>query len=177
MKRATDFSIIGSGTVLLLAACSGQPNSTNSAATDPRPAAMAAVGQAAEKYGKAIVSRNTDAIVANYTVDTWLFPPNAPIAKTAEERRAYWDSQPLIAGASDTVGITAHIEVAQSGELAVEYGGFFQLRTDKTGASMSTPQKYVAAWAKQSDGSWKVIADMWNTDQPTKVAAGSAAKP
>jgi ketosteroid isomerase-like protein len=153
------------GLLLGLAACSPNKAPTPTVDADPRPAVMAAVGQAAESYGKAIVRRDVDAIVANYTADTWLFPPNAPIAKTADERRAYWASQTLESGASDTVGVTGHIELAQSGELAVEYGSFFQLKTDKTGASTSTPQKYVAAWEKQADGSWKVIADMWNTDQ------------
>ena len=177
MNPATFFGLTLSCTAILLSACSAQQQSTPTTNADTRPAAMAAIGQTAERYGKAISTRNVEAILANYTADTWLFPPNAPIAKSADERRAYWAAQQFEPGVSDTVGVTARIEVAQSGELAVEYGSFFQLKTDKDGASTSTPQKYVAAWAKQADGSWKVIADMWNTDEATRTAPANQRGP
>jgi ketosteroid isomerase-like protein len=28
--------------------------------------------------------------------------------------------------------------------------------------------KYLAVWKKQADGSWKIEADMWNSDLPAK---------
>jgi ketosteroid isomerase-like protein len=28
--------------------------------------------------------------------------------------------------------------------------------------------KYLSVWKKQSDGSWKCVADTWNSDLPAK---------
>jgi ketosteroid isomerase-like protein len=159
--------------LILIAACTKQESNIAStsanAASDTAtksPAAIAAlVGAEAQRYGKAISVRDTEAIMGFYAPDAWIFPPEGAVAKTPEERRAYWAAQKLPPGVSDTVGISERIDVAQSGDLAVEYGSFFELTTDSRGASNSRPHKYVAAWKKQSDGSWKVAADMWNSGQ------------
>lgn len=166
MKFPIQRSVVGvcAASVLLLA-CSPSPRSAAAPTVSPqaRQSAEAAIRETAQRYGKAIVVRDTDGILGFYTADTWLFPPDANVANTADQRRAYWSSQTLQSGVSDTVGVTGHVEVAQSGELAVEYGRFFQVTTDSKGTSKSVPHKYMTTWARQSDGGWKVIADMWNT--------------
>jgi ketosteroid isomerase-like protein len=162
MNRAREFSLM---LVLLLVACGKAPVAPAPEAIDLREISRGEVATTAQRYGKAISVRDIESIQSFYAADAWLFPPQAPIAKTAAERLAYWQAQKLPIGASDSVGLTAHIEVAESGELAIEYGSFYQMVTDRQGKAQTTPHKYVAAWQKQDDGSWKVIADMWNTDQ------------
>jgi ketosteroid isomerase-like protein len=34
----------------------------------------------------------------------------------------------------------------------------------RTVASRNATGKYVCIWAKQADGTWKAIHDIWNTD-------------
>jgi hypothetical protein len=48
------------------------------------------------------------------------------------------------------------------------FAGFFAL------PDRHVKRKYVTAWKKQSDGTWKVTADIFNSDLPS--AGGSAAK-
>jgi ketosteroid isomerase-like protein len=165
MKSPVQRTVVGVCASSWLLACSPSSRSTAVPAVSPqaRQSIEAAIRDTAQSYGKAIVVRDTDAILGFYTADTWLFPPDANVASTADQRRTYWSSQSLPSGVSDTVGVTGHVEIAQSGELAVEYGRFFQVTTDSKGTSKSVPRKYMTTWARQSDGSWKVIADMWNT--------------
>ena len=52
-----------------------------------------------------------------------------------------------------------------SGDLAVEVGDWmvsFKLPGNKE--KMSDQGKYVVVWQKQSDGSWKIKTESWNTD-------------
>jgi ketosteroid isomerase-like protein len=62
-------------------------------------------------------------------------------------------------------GDITRIEVARSGDLAVEFGTFAMTMNDKKGKPVTENEKYVVTWKKQADGKWKVIADIWNTDK------------
>ena len=57
------------------------------------------------------------------------------------------------------------MEVARSGDFGSETGGFELTASDKKGRPTMARGKYVVVWGKQADGSWKAVADIWNTDQ------------
>ena len=150
---------IGVGIALLLSACM-QGNSPSASGSDSRSEDAAQVRAAAAKWESAIGTRNIDGILSFYSDDAWQLAETGPIARTQDERRAFWkavESQPV---ANDTVNVSDRITVAQSGDLAVQYGEFRQIISDKTGASTSVPQKFMNTWRKQADGSWKVAASM-----------------
>jgi ketosteroid isomerase-like protein len=42
---------------------------------------------------------------------------------------------------------------------------------------MTDRGKYLAVWKKQADGSWKCVADMFNTDLPPASAPPPVQKP
>jgi ketosteroid isomerase-like protein len=62
-------------------------------------------------------------------------------------------------------GNIERVEVARSGDLAVDYGTFAMIMNDKKGKPMTETEKSVTTWKKQADGKWKVIADIWNTNK------------
>jgi ketosteroid isomerase-like protein len=43
--------------------------------------------------------------------------------------------------------------------------------TDPSGKAASDHGKYVTVWKKQSDGTWKVLLDVFNTDVPLAGAS------
>jgi uncharacterized protein (TIGR02246 family) len=135
------------------------------APVDTRAQDEAAIRGTAQDWGKAIEDKNLDQTLSYYAGDAWVYPQNAPIAKTADQRRNVWATFFATPGASDMEGEITRVEVARSGDLAVEFGTFAMTMNDKKGKPISDNEKYVVTWKKQADSKWKVIADIWNTDK------------
>jgi ketosteroid isomerase-like protein len=57
------------------------------------------------------------------------------------------------------------IEAARSGDLAYEQGTFEESFKDGDGKPVHVVGKYVVVWKKQSNGQWKAIVDIFNTDR------------
>jgi uncharacterized protein (TIGR02246 family) len=57
-------------------------------------------------------------------------------------------------------------DVAKSGELGYTSGTYQMSFSDPAGKTVSDKGKYVTVWTKQTDGSWKVLLDIFNTDMP-----------
>jgi ketosteroid isomerase-like protein len=135
------------------------------AAADTREQDEMAIRGTAEDWGRAIEAKNVDETLSFYADDAWVYPQNAPIAKTADERRAVWAQFFGMPGAENMEGDIARLEVARSGDLAVQFGTFAMTMNDKSGKPVTENEKNVVTWKKQADGKWKVIADIWNTDK------------
>jgi ketosteroid isomerase-like protein len=132
---------------------------------DTRAKDEADVRQAATSWGMLIKTKDLDGMLAYYTDDAWVNPQGEPIAKTADERRKVWTTYFATPGIVDTTGETTRVEVARSGDLAVEYGTYVESIRGRKAQSRTITEKYVTTWRKQADGSWKVIADIWNRDK------------
>ena len=53
----------------------------------------------------------------------------------------------------------ASVDVARSGDIAIDRGTVESTTTDKKGKATTNTIEYVLVWKKQADGSWKIIAD------------------
>lgn len=94
-----------------------------------------------------------------------ILSPNAPIATGHDAIRKQF------AGffALPDLQISWHIDrasVAKSGELGYTSGTYDMTFTGPDGKPIPDQGKYVTVWKKQSDGSWKVALDIFNTDLP-----------
>jgi ketosteroid isomerase-like protein len=88
------------------------------------------------------------------------YAPGAPAYRGAEAFARAFGELSKIPGFS-LRWIAEKAEVSKSGDLGYSTGTYsatFGETTDKG--------KYVTIWRKQSDGSWKVIEDMFNSDLP-----------
>jgi uncharacterized protein (TIGR02246 family) len=141
----------------------GATQAPPAAPADTRAADEAAIRAAAENWGLAIEAKNLDETLSFYADDAWVYPQNAPVARTAEERRAVWAGFFATPGASNMEGDITRVEV--SGDLGVMFGTFAMTMNDKSGNPVTENEKSVVTWKKQADGNWKVIADIWNTDK------------
>ncbi len=60
-------------------------------------------------------------------------------------------------------------DVVLGGDLAVETGRYEMTLQPRGGSEVKDKGKYVVVWKRQADGSWKILRDIANSDQPAKT--------
>lgn len=124
----------------------------------------AAIRAASADWSKAAQAKDLDKAMSVYSDDAIVLSPKAPMIRDKDKIRANW--QEMLAQPGPGLSFTATgVEVARSGDLAWEYGTYELATTDKKGKTTTEKGKYVTVWKKQPDGSWKVAADIDNTDE------------
>ena len=137
-----------------------------------RGAEEAAIKALDVEWSKAAASKNVDKTVLYYANDGTVMPPNSPALTGKQAIRAMW--QGMLGAPNFSGGWTpAKVDVAQSGDLAYVTGTYEFAETGADGKPMTDKGKYLEVWKKQPDGSWKCVADIFNTNLP---AAPPAAK-
>jgi uncharacterized protein (TIGR02246 family) len=126
-----------------------------------------------EQWSKAAGTKDVHKTVSFYSEDAVVMPPNAPRATTKEAIRTLWKD--LLTDASISWK-TKEVEVAQSGDIGYTSGTYEVTMTDPTGTPVNDRGKYLEVWKKQADGSWKCVADIWNSDLPASVPAAPEKK-
>jgi ketosteroid isomerase-like protein len=112
-----------------------------------------------KKWEQAATAGDANALSALYTSDATVLPENAPAAK-GDAVKTYWT------GFTKSFSGKAELHTTSMdgrGDLAY-VTGTFQL-TPK-GATKSIEGKWVTVNKKQSDGSWKMLVDIWNENAP-----------
>lgn len=140
-----------------LVACQQQP-------VESREEAELAVRAASEAWLGAVGEGDLEAALSFYAEDAFLMPYGAPLADDRAEIRQFWADTLDIPG-FDLAWVPLTIEVSESRDLAYEVGGFDLTVTDEAGEPGLTEGKYVAVWARQADGQWKVVADIFNLNE------------
>ena len=130
----------------------------------------AALRAADAEWLKAFKQKDVERMVSFYAEGASVFPPNAPIVTRREAIRQMWTE--LVANPGFALSWeSTKVEVAQSGELAwVQETYEFSLH-DSEGKLREDRGKAVLIWKKQADGSWKAVADIFNSDLPLFVPA------
>jgi ketosteroid isomerase-like protein len=126
-----------------------------------------AIRQADLAWSKAMTGKQLDATVSSYAEDASIFPPNALTATGRNGIRAVWAQFFAMPG----FAVTCHpvkIEVARSGDIGYTQGPYDLAFTDAKGNTVKDRGKYLAVWKKQSDGAWRVVADIFNSDLPNR---------
>ncbi|PYJ51316.1 MAG: DUF4440 domain-containing protein [Verrucomicrobia bacterium] len=124
------------------------------------------------KWSAAAGAKDIDKTVSYYSEDAAVMPPNAPSAKTREAIRSAWKEMLTTPGAAISWKATK-VEVAKSGDLAYVSGTYEETMTDASGKPVKDRGKYVEIFKKQADGTWKVVADIWNSDLPASASASA----
>ncbi len=133
----------------------------------------AACAPTGSQYGAAIVARSDgwqtafnagdiDALVALYTEDARILPPNAELAQgSAAIGEAFGEMIASGVGIGlDT--IDAHI----AGDIGYRVGTYTIIAPD---GSVADQGKYVETW-RLTNGEWKISNDIWNSDLPPVFA-------
>ena len=119
------------------------------------------------EWSKAAGSKNVDKTVLYYADDAIVMPSNSPALTGEQAIRAMW--QGMLGAPNFSGGWTAtKVEVAGSGDMAYVTGTYEMSETGADGKPMTDKGKYLEVWRKQPDGSWKCVADMFNTNLPAR---------
>ena len=130
------------------------------------------------QWSKAAEAKDVDKTVSYYAESAVVMPPNASAAMTKESIRSAWKEMLTTPGAAISWKATK-VEVAKAGDLAYVSGTYEETMTDASGKPAKDRGKYVEIFKKQADGTWKVVADIWNSDLPASAsspAPGAAEK-
>lgn len=152
--------------VSLSLACQTQ---TSVSRPDTRAADEAALRKIDDEWSKAAGAKDLEKTVSFYSDDTQILPPNSPMLHGKDAAREMWKGMFAVPGFGGGWKATK-VEVAQSGELGWTSGPYEITEVDAKGKPMTDKGKYLAVWKKQADGSWKCVADMFNTDLPPASA-------
>jgi ketosteroid isomerase-like protein len=150
---------LSSLTLMTVVGCTPQPAIDLDA---ERNAIMSADRAWAEAY--AASDSPADAFVAQLTDDATLLPPDAPLAQGTEAIHAVISELEAMPGFSVTWGPDM-AEVGSGGDLGFTIGNY-QMQMEGPEGPMSIDGKYLTVWKKQLDGTWMVIADMFNAVGP-----------
>jgi len=137
----------------------------NQSTADTR-ADEAALRKLDDEWSKAAGSRDVEKTISYYSDDAIVMPPNIPTLTGKEAIRGLWKS---MLGSPDFSGgwKVTKVEVARSGDLAYVSGSYEFNEKDDNGKPITDKGKYLEVWKKQTDGGWKCVADMFNSDMPS----------
>lgn len=145
--------------LLLIAGCN-QP-----APVDTK-AAEQAVKNADAQLSKAVGVHDLATLLSYYADDAVSLPANEELLTNHPDMQKSWMAR-LAPGVSLS-WTPMYVEAAKSGDLAYILGSYTMTTKAAKGTPATDRGKYLAVWKKQPDGSWKIEADMWNSDLPAK---------
>lgn len=116
---------------------------------------------------------DVEKFVSFFVPDASFLPPDMPIAQGTDAIRKVTSTLVALPGFS-IKWAPSKADVAGSGDLGYTQGTYALTVNDPSGAPMTTVGKYVTMWRKQADGSWKVVADIFNADTPPPAPAPAA---
>jgi len=104
------------------------------------------------------------ATMAGMANEVTVLAPDMPLLQGYDAVRAMWAELEATPGFSLTWSPIA-ADVGGAGDLGYTRGSYEMSMTGSDGP-MTIIGKYLTVWRKQADGSWLVVADMFNADGP-----------
>jgi uncharacterized protein (TIGR02246 family) len=151
----------------LTAACAPAPP------PDTRAADEAAIRTADQALSAA--AKDLDRFMAAWTADGVMMPPNQPMASGTAAVRTTFGA--MLAAPNLNVSWTpTTVDVARSGDLGYSIGTYSLTMDGPDGKPIADHGKYTTIWKKQTDGTWKVAADIFNSDVPLPAPPSPPAK-
>ena len=134
-------------------------------AADPA-ASIAAVKAADTAWSKAAAAHNMEGVLSYYGDGAIVLPPNQEMATDKASIRKAWEA--VLVKGTDVSWTPGAADISASGDLVYLEGWYISSTSAAKGKSSTERGKYLSVWKKQADGTWKCVADTWNSDMPAK---------
>ena len=108
-----------------------------------------------------VMSRDWDALAAEYAPDAVRMPPNQPSIQGREEIRRWLEQLPPINSFNFRLQ-----DLRGNGDLAFMRGVYSTTVARLDGTTVDDCGKTLLAFQKQPNGSWLCVSDIWNSDLP-----------
>ena len=126
---------------------------------------LASLRLAANTYHQAASTKDRAAVVALYDENALMVPPNADLVEKLEGVQSYRF------GFLETPGVELQFEILRA-EISTsgDIGWTLSIGDITINNPEGPPGRDIIrdfhTWKKQTDGSWKVVVDMWNSELP-----------
>ena len=138
----------------IVAGCSNPPI----APPDTRAQDEAAIRALDMNWAQWAMAKDLDKCVSVYEDDAVAFAPGLPAVVGKDNIRKFLSGLVAAQGLQLNIHV-ATVDVARSGDIAIDRGSVEATMNDKKGKPVTSISHYVLAWKKQADGSWKILAD------------------
>ena len=167
-NRWVAFLVFSFGLAMLALACREKEAAPapNTRAEDER-----ALRDSDAQWSKAAGAKNVEQFVSFFADDSSELPPNAPMV-TGKEAIRKWASELMAQPGIAVSWQPTKVEVSRTGDIGYELITYQLTVNNPKGKPVTDHGKGLTVWEKQPSGSWKVVADTFNSDLP---AAGTAA--
>jgi ketosteroid isomerase-like protein len=121
-------------------------------------------------------TRDVDKFLSYYAADASVYPQGMPLVKGPGPIREMYTK--LVASPGFSLKFTpSGATVSTGGDLGYTSGTYEMTLNDASGASSAERGKYVAVWKKAAGGQWKVVEDIFNSNEPPPAPAPAVAPP
>lgn len=154
-RRTFHLPIVAATFAALLAVACAQPKPAEM--PDTRAADEAAIRAADADFVKAAAAKDLDKCMSLYADDAVFLSSSSPALVGKDNIRPV--IQRMLAAPMQLTINVASVDVARSGDLAMDRGTVEAAVMDKKGKTTTQTSEYVLVWKKQADGAWKIVAD------------------
>ncbi len=151
---------------VLVAGCGWAAKPAVAQSSDMQSADIKAVKAVEAAWERDVATKNPDKWVGYFTEDgSGLYPGGPTLNGKAAIRAAL---VPMMADPNFSLTFASDRAVAsKGGDMVYTQGAYTMTMTDpKTKQPMTDKGKFMTVYMKQADGSWKVVADTFNSDSP-----------
>jgi len=120
------------------------------------------------KWFDAVRQYDVPSLLSLYTEDATLMPPNFPMLRGKRQIKAYYDRM-TIRKIKISKGVMNILELSGKDSTVYEIGQYIMDIERPEMQPVSDTGKYNTIWKLQSDGTWKIYADCWNSNKPLKL--------
>jgi ketosteroid isomerase-like protein len=153
-----------SAAVLALAAC-GSPGGSSGGAlpSELSQADVAGIRRTDSAFVAAANAGDVNGVVAVYSADAALLPPNLPPQRGHNAIRGFWGG--LLKAYTITFQVSSEV-IEGRGDLAYNVGQYrlTAVPKEKANPGIADEGKFVEILKKQPDGSWKYVVDIYNSN-------------
>ena len=122
------------------------------------------------QWSKAAGAKDVEGFVSFFADDSSELPPNAPMV-TGKEAIRKWASELMAQPGIAVTWQPTKVEVSRTGDIGYEIVTYQLTVNNPKGKPVTDHGKGLTVWEKQPGGSWKVVADAFNSDLPEAGAA------
>ena len=170
-NRWSEILVLSFTLAVLSPACQEQQTPRDTRRRDER-----AIRAIDESTRRAAFAKDATGLVDTFYADNGsAFFPNVPIVTGKEALRSQWAAMLGSPGFAIDWQLTK-TEGSRSGDLAYSFFTYQMTVQGPSGIPMHDRGKGLVVWKKQSDGSWKGEADIFNSDLPLRSAKETPAR-
>jgi uncharacterized protein (TIGR02246 family) len=118
-----------------------------------------------QRWQKAFNAGDASGVANLYTADSRLMPPNSDIVEGRSDIEGFVKGF-VATGAQLKFNL---LTVHETPELCVAVGRY-EMDIPTPDGPQKDNGKYIEVWAKQSDGSWLIVDDIFNSNEPAPTA-------